>query len=432
MHLFGGETSKSTGDPKNPIVTEERSGMLNRLVAGVSYRHEENRDYQDYFVEPYTVFDLSHVPYMSFPRSLVFGGRVIPDKPSYSGVADGVESLNSRLNDVGLFIQDNLEVTKWLSLFGGLRLDYVAVESKQPELGPNLDGTGGILNATPYKDASAWNPSFFSSITVKPTSWLTTYVTYDRTTAYEGNQSFGGFPPNFTKKQLENVVELYEAGVKASLLNNTLFASLAGYYQTYDEYDIKNNRLQVRSKGLEMEATWQPNKNFNATGNLTLSSAQFVNLHSAIFTQTGDYLDSFSPAFVDSNGGRGKGGTSPVAFSPNYQGVTYSKTDADVTGIPNLIFNAYFTYQLDCGLGLSIGPQVTGEIYENPQKTLKIPAQVTWNAALFFKQKCWEVQLNLYNLTDERNFSPVDTFAANDLIFPNQPFHADLTIKLKF
>ena len=81
---------------------------------------------------------------------------------------------------------------------------------------------------------------------------------------------------------------------------------------------------------------------------------------------------------------------------------------------------------------MSIGPQVTGEIYENPQKTLKIPAQVTWNASIFFKQKNWEVYLNLYNFTDERNWTPTDPFAQNDLIFPNEPFNAELTVKLKF
>jgi hypothetical protein len=42
----------------------------------------------------------------------------------------------------------------------------------------------------------------------------------------------------------------------------------------------------------------------------------------------------------------------------------------------------------------------TGEQKANLSGTLKIPAQVTWNAEIFSRQPCWEVQVNSFNFTN--------------------------------
>jgi iron complex outermembrane receptor protein len=441
LHLFEGTTTKNTGfakDGKTPLTTMvENPGILNRLVLGSEYRHEDHRDYSDFSIEPFAPYDLSLNPYGPiYPKYVVLGGQQIPGAPAgYTASPTAGAALHSHLDQVGFFIQDDLELTKWLNLFGGYRLDYLSAQSQIPALGATLPGATNYIGPTkagPVNSQKVWNPSVFGSLTVKPASWLTAYVTYDRTTSVQGQANFGGLPANYTRKQLSNKVELYEAGLKMSALNNTLYASIAGFHQTYDTYDVFNTRQPIRTKGLELEATWQPDRHFNATANMTFQDSNYVNTK-FLYSQTGNYLNTFTPAFVDSNGKRGNGGFSnPVGFSPNYQGYVTNSTSPDVTGLPGFIFNAYFTYQFDCGLGVSIGPQVTGDIWLNPQKTLKIPAQVTWNGAIFYKRKNWEVQLNLFNLTDERNFQPTDTFASNDTVFPMEPFHADITIKLKF
>jgi outer membrane receptor protein involved in Fe transport len=441
MHLFGGSSTVSAGyakDGKTPLsTTVDHPGILNSIIAGISYRHEENLNYNDFFNEPFTVYDLSQgANFKLFPRSVIFGGQLVPGSgsPGYSGSASSL-TYQDASDDFGMFLQDTLTLTKWLTLFGGIRGDFVEAKSRTPALGPFLNGSGGATPATPYIHHGAFDPSYFASVVVKPQPWLTTYVTYDRTTAIQGEPNWGGITPNFTGNFLANTTELYEAGVKVSLLQNTLFASLAGYYQDYTQYDIHGNPMRTRAKGIELEATYQPNRNFNASANLTISRTQFTNITPAntVFVQTNNYLNVFAPGFVDVNGGRGNGGTNTsTGFSPNYTGVFLNTSTPDVVSIPNLLFNAYITYQFDCGLGASIGPQVTGEIAENPQKTLKIPAQVTWNAAIFYKQKNWEVQVNFFNFTDERNWTPVATFASNDSIFPNEPFHMNVTVKVKF
>jgi iron complex outermembrane receptor protein len=437
FHLFGGgNTTATVKEGKQLVATnEENSGILNSIVAGASYRHEEHRNYNDPSLEPFTVYDLSTPGgWVQFPKSVVFGGRLIPGGNGYTALPSGY-TYEERSNDFGFFLQDTIKFNEWLSVYGGIRFDYVSAKSRIPQLGTYLDGTGGTQQATPYRSRNSFNPSYFGSLVIKPQPWLTTYVTYNKTNAIQGDQNWGGILANFTTQQLANETDLYEAGAKVTLLQNTLFASISTYYETYTEYDIRNVPYGQRSKGIELEANYQPNKNFNASANLTFSNTNYtgVTASNSIFVETNNYLNVFGPKFVDVNGGRGNGGTNTTTgFSPNYTGVYTGSSSPTTAGVPPLLFNAYMTYQLDCGLGFSVGPQVTGATYENPQKTLKIPAQVTWNAAIFYKQKSYEIQLNFFNFTDERNYTPVQNFASNDTIFPDEPFHMNLTVKLKF
>jgi hypothetical protein len=102
-------------------------------------------------------------------------------------------------------------------------------------------------------------------------------------------------------------------------------------------------------------------------------------------------------------------------------------------GTPKIYFNAYAIYKTPWGLGFGVGPQVTGEQKANLSGTLKIPAQVTWNAEIFYRQPCWEVQVNFFNFTNERNFTVIDpTFTGNDAILQQMPFHVSAKFKIRF
>jgi hypothetical protein len=90
-------------------------------------------------------------------------------------------------------------------------------------------------------------------------------------------------------------------------------------------------------------------------------------------------------------------------------------------------------YKFSNGFGIGLGPQVTGPQKANVSGTLTIPAQVTWNAEIFYRQPRWEVQVNFFNFTDQHNFTVIDpTFTGNDAILEQMPFHVSVTFKLKF
>jgi iron complex outermembrane recepter protein len=413
--------------------TVVNEGIVNSFILGASYRYEDSESYQDFDNEPFAVYDLYRGQRPQFPPDVIFGGRIIPGAPkNYTAGAFGTAS-RSTLEQVGFFLQDEIKFNKYVSLFGGIRVDLIDGEARRPKLGTFLNGTGGKLAEGPRNQNSDSVQAYFGSLVIKPLEWITVYATYNKTTAAATTQ-FGSLSQNFKRLDLVNDSELYETGVKVSALDNTLFASISGYYQNRIARDRFFNAQGVQSRGIEIETTYQPNRNFNASANMTFVNSNLTGITGKTqYSQTQDYLNTLGPGFKDTNGGKGNGGENPFGgFSPNYGGSPTSGTSPKIAGKPDFLFNAYATYMLDCGLGLSVGPQVTGEIKQNYQGTLKIPAQVTWNAVLFYKQKDWEVQLNVYNFTDERNFTPTDNFAANDLIFPDKPLSADLTFKLKF
>lgn len=435
--LFGSTSTVSKVDPNSKdgkamieetVVTD---GILNSFIMGVSYRREDSEAYQDFDNEPFAIYDLANNQNPQFDPAILFAGRTIPGAPYPYTAGNFGSATRSTLEQVGLFFQNDIKFNKYVSLLGGIRIDFLDGVAQRPKLGRRLDGTGGRLGQGARNQNSDTNQGYFSSLVVKPAEWLTLYTTYNKTTAYQSNQ-FGAIPQGFNRQQLKNESELYEAGIKASLFDNTLFASVSGYYQTRVARDRFNVANGIQSRGIEIEVTYQPNRNFNTSMNMTFSNTNFTGITGNIYSQTGDYLQIFGPEFTDANGGRGQGGTNFFGFSPNYQGSPVTSTSPDVAGQPDFLFNMYATYMFDSGFGISVGPQVTGEITQNYQGTLKIPAQVTWNGAIFYKQKNWEVQLNVYNITDERNITSTDNFAANDLIFPDKPLSADLTFKVRF
>ena len=441
--LFGSSSTVSKPDMSKDGLSKDgkkmieetivHEGILNSFVLGASYRYEDSESYQDFDNEPFAVYDLNNNQEPQFAPRIIFAGRKIPGAPTnYTAGAFGA-ATESTLEQVGLFFQNEIRFNKYVSLYGGIRIDFIDGEANRPALGTFLDGTGGKLAAGPRNQNSDTNQAYFGSLVVKPMEWVTLYATYNKTSATATNQ-FGSLQQNFSRLDLENDSELYETGVKLSAFDNTLFASVSGYYQTRVARDRAFVAQGVQSRGIEIEVTYQPNRNFNASANMTFANSNLTGItNQRQYSQTGNYLDTLGPEFRDSNGGQGRGGVDPFGgFSPNYAGSPTFGTSPDIAGIPDFLFNAYATYQLDCGLGLSVGPQVTGEVYNNYQGTLKIPAQVTWNAALFYKQKSWEVQLNVYNFTNEENYTPTANFAANDLIFPDKPLSADLTFKFKF
>ena len=118
---------------------------------------------------------------------------------------------------------------------------------------------------------------------------------------------------------------------------------------------------------------------------------------------------------------------------PQAMSTTTSPGRSRAASVPQLMFNAYVTYQFDNGFGASFGPQLTGEQWQNQEGSLRIPLQYTLNAFVFYRRPRWEVQVNFMNLTDERNWTSIDpSFAGNDVIFPEQPFRVSGQVRFKF
>lgn len=134
--------------------------------------------------------------------------------------------------------------------------------------------------------------------------------------------------------------------------------------------------------------------------------------------KTSSVFDTFLPPV-----GNGSG-------SPN--SATLPPADYLQPGIPHHLFNANINYEFNFGLGFSLGAEVTSPINVTYGGTIKIPAQFTLNAGVFYQWKNYEVRVDFLNFTNQKNWATVSTSNGSDLIYPEMPFQAQGTLKIRF
>jgi outer membrane receptor protein involved in Fe transport len=102
-------------------------------------------------------------------------------------------------------------------------------------------------------------------------------------------------------------------------------------------------------------------------------------------------------------------------------------------GIPQIEANAFVEYTSPMGVGGGIGPQFIGKQYANDEDTLYIPPETELDGYLFYRQRNWEVRINLKNILNARLLDPIDvSYAGNSLIFVRPPIAASITLKLHY
>jgi outer membrane receptor protein involved in Fe transport len=94
----------------------------------------------------------------------------------------------------------------------------------------------------------------------------------------------------------------------------------------------------------------------------------------------------------------------------------------------------FASYQLESGLGASLGVVGMSEQNLDVLGRVKIPAQFTANGALFYRRPRYELRLDFYNLTDEKNFSQLfrNGFFGAELVMPEPPFSMLASVRARF
>lgn len=402
-----------------------------KTISGLDFRYSELLAYQDFSVEPFFLYDVTQSP-STFalpynPAVLSAGGGFnVPGQPGYGGNPfPSAGNQDTTLLQTALFTQWDIAFHEKFSVVVGGRGDYFSAETASPVFVERARGA--------FYDSSAdvLNGSVFVSGIYKWTPDMSSYVTYNLVNAVQGSANFGGVDgtggDDGLERSLKSESELIEVGQKASLFGNKVFLSGSLFQQTRIAPQLVGPPIGIKTKGIELEGFYQPDRNFNASANFTFQDAKQDDFG---YQQTYSYLDGFPVGYVvDGQSGTGYG-------SPNYNsanGRTRATGRTRAASVPQIMFNAYLTYQFDNGFGASIGPQVTGEQWQNQEGSLRIPAQFTINAFLFYRQPRWDVQINFFNITDERNWTSIDpSFAGNDVVYPEQPFRISGQLRLKF
>lgn len=289
---------------------------------------------------------------------------------------------------LGLYFQDQMALTDNLKLIAGLRYDTV---EQTLTAAPVLTAPGVQLKQTP----DAFTPRI--GIVYQPIPPLSLYASYARSFTPNSGTTFDR---QFLKPEAG---EGYEVGLKAELLRDKLFATLAYYTITKQNVASPDPRFPVLS-------------NFSvATGEERSRGFEF------------DLAGEILP------------GWNLIA--------SYAYTDAEVTrdnlipagnrlvGIPQHSAGLWTTYTLQKsrfkGLGFGIGFNYVDNRVGDRANTFELDSYFLTNAALFFNRGNWKFAVNFKNLFDV-NYVQGVPFSRLRNIEVGEPFTVIGSISVRF
>jgi outer membrane receptor protein involved in Fe transport len=424
------------------------STFENSLITGVDFKFLEMTAYQDYTTEPVGYFDLSQplnqivYPGYALEDNTWGGGLRVPGTTGYSAAPTDVANVEETEYDTAYFLQDDVKLTKQLTLTAGYRIDNIDVHGESPpyvEYGyynssytyvplasPVYIPEGGSSSTVAgYNNSRTVNDqSFFTSLTFKPTDSSTLYITYDHVDGILGSSNFGGVDAVYLDQVLSTKSTLYETGYKQSLLNNTMYVAAALFQQLKYGTELTGGKYPIKDNGFELEAVYQPSRAWNLNANFTYQDATAFGV---FYQSAGNYLDTFATTTpVDGTYGTGVG-------TPNFETYVPPNGRMRAPGIPQLEANAFIEYTSPIGLGAGAGPQIIGKQYANDQDTLYIPPEAEVDGYVFYGHGRWSVRVNIKNMLNARLLDPIDvSYAGNSLIYVRPPVSASITIRIRY
>lgn len=225
---------------------------------------------------------------------------------------------------------------------------------------------------------------------------------------------------------------ILEAGVKASLLDNKLFATLAVFEQNriaFAQGDAEASVDKTESRGIEAEIRWVPIPSVSVVASGVWSKAEFLEGSDQTVRINGRYA-GFSDVRDPATGevivpaeAFGWGGVPQIRI---LGGDVYS----EVPGIPHQILNLFVTYTHSTGLGGAFGVSHQGSFAADRTLIWQLPAATVLNASVFYAKGPWNAKLDVNNLTDERYY----VRGANNgmMIGVRQPINVEFTLARSF
>jgi iron complex outermembrane receptor protein len=334
-------------------------GIEHQLLVGVDGYHFINAP-SEYKLYSFPSIDVYNPIYGYTPGSLIATG-----------------SSKTILNQLGVYIQDQLVLADNLKLVIGGREDYEQTKSL------SFSQTG----QTTASDNSQFAFSPRVGIVYQPIQPISLYASYSRSFQPSYSRDFYNRPFEPTR------ATQYEVGVKTDLLDNKLSATLALYQLTQTnigtaDLDHPGFSVQIgeaRSRGVEFFVTGELAPGWNIIGSYNYTDAQITR---------------------DNNGQAGK-------------------------LLPNAPFNSasiwtnYIFPNGDLkGFGGGLGVFFVGDRFRDTTNTSIEPSFVRTDAALYYRRNNWQAALNFKNLFDVLYYESGT--------YRGEPFGAELSLKWQF
>ncbi|PZU10218.1 TonB-dependent siderophore receptor [Sphingomonas sp.] len=390
-----------------------------KIVIGAAYRAYESLSYADFFNEYLNATDITTDP-ATYQINNLAGVVAVPGRTNEfatPGTTYGVAgytnaqagTADQKANQIGFFAQGMFHLTDELSVLAGARLDRIHERLADPLPPPG---------ATAARDTiTEWEKAFNTSVTYAFTPNTSIYATFNYNESPASN--VGGYAP-FTsgvliKENFHIDNYLYEGGAKAALIGNKLFGAISIFKQKRSVVDAFGAVSRVVAKGAELQLNYQATKNFSMMASYTYIDAMLPNARQSAFTR--DVYDAFAAPYGNGNG------------SPNFTALTGTFR---MPGLPKHMLTGFAKYKSDMGLGGSINGQLTSPMNTSYLGNVKIRTQFQIDGTIFYDVGKFTIYANLYNITNEKNWSAAGGSQGNDLINADLPFHWRLGARFRF
>ncbi|ELR99565.1 TonB-dependent siderophore receptor [Gloeocapsa sp. PCC 73106] len=343
----------------------ETGPIAHQLRVGADYRrNNEDPSFQfDNLFAPINVFDpvYTNIPYAINPQFF----------------------RDDKVDRVGVYIQDQIDLLPNLKLLAGVRYDYVDQLRTTQNLGePREEFTQSDDRFSPRV-----------GLVYQPIPALAIYGSY--TTSFNPSFAASRNPDDTTFDPTTG--RQFEVGLKADLFDR--------FSVTLAAFDIRKDNVEVQdpdnpffsiqtgeqtSKGIELYLGGEILPGWNVVAGYT-------------------YLDAY---------------------------VSQDTTDIEgnsLTNVPDNQFSLWTTYTIQKGslqgLGFGLGLFFVDERPGNLENTFTLPSYFRTDAALFYTRDRWSFQLNVENLFDVEYFSSSDGFIG---VNPGAPFTISGRIAVRF
>jgi len=369
-------------------------------ISGISYRYTSG-DERESRGRGYQVLDRRDISYGATGNDRFEGAHTGTGNVPYNWRQIGTSS------NFGIF---GLLDTTWeqkFSLILSARWDNYKATTNGTDLG------GVFAKVTDSQDAFTYN----ASLSYKAPNGLTPYLTYAESSYVELGQ--GGM---IDRLNLEGGTwlqdsKITEAGVKGTLLDNRLYATLAWYEQQKTAFNSQAGSFdRYKSKGLEFEARYAPTKSLSFTAAATWQKTTLLN--SPFFLGVTPAYLGLDP--VKSYGGRYVAVGGLIGVPTNLE-----------TPTPRKVFSVGGTYTSASGWGASLGGSYVSSMYAGYLQQIRLPSYFVTRAALFYHKGPWSLRLNATNILDEKYYTPQFLFW-DTFISPSVGPTAELSVAYKW
>ncbi|MCC6709304.1 MAG: TonB-dependent receptor plug domain-containing protein [Gammaproteobacteria bacterium] len=375
---------------------------------GVDFRFHEVQGFSQFDTEADNPVDLSgplhnrRIPLNAAQRAALVElrpGLFVSPGAQYDRNGDGAgdfmlsDTTDSSHYQLGLFLQQDMQLSaRWRALVGA-RGDWLWVTARDGAPPPGVDAASdsahALLASTNFSLQYQWLPSL--------TSYFT--VSYSESTS---NSLGGGFvlgagnrinPANFNTAS-----QLFELGVKFAPTDSPWYADVALFEQSRSLRNRDGSNSGILTRGIESQLVLRPDHHLYASVGASYLNNRFDD--SVAFQDSRSVNDAFDNSRPDLIVGTGVGSPSFTVFGASHR---------RVPGLPSVLLSGLVSYEFDNGVGMSLNGQYTNAFRLDFLNTVRIREQFTLNAALHYYCRALrsDVRAEIFNLTDEENFSPV-------------------------